>query len=297
MTDLRGFTAMSERLAPDEVIEILNQYFEVMTRVLMRYEATIDEFIGDAIFAIFGAPTTMPDHAERAVACAIAMQNAMAEVNDALTKRGRPELEMGIGLNTGDVVVGNVGSERRTKFGVVGRHVNLASRVESYTVGGQILAADSTIVGTRGLAKTRGSRIVEPKGIKGKILIHDVRAIEGPLALALTERPTSHELAVPNAPVALHASPIEGKDKLAERSLGRFLKLGSHGAVVAIERAFPVDANLQLTLVSDGGERLADDVVAKVVGLGPVEGTVELRFTSVSPEARQTIASLVPPGR
>jgi adenylate cyclase len=295
MTDLRGFTSMCERLPPDEVIVLLNAYFDVMTRVLMRYEATIDEFIGDAILAIFGAPNEMFDHAERAVACAIAMQNAMAEVNAKLAERSLPPLEMGIGLNTGEVVVGNVGSERRTKYGVIGRHVNLVSRIESFTTGGQILAADSTVVGTRGLAKTRSSRVVEPKGIRGRVLIHEVFGIGGEHATELEHAlmPVS-ELVEPLVPVSLHATAFDGKAKTQTMTVGRLLRVGTRSALMATDGACERDANLQITLVSPGGGHLAEEVFAKVMGPGPVEGTYELHFTSLSPEARAVIASITP---
>jgi adenylate cyclase len=286
MTDLRGFTAMSEVLPPAKVIEVLNGYFEVMTRVLMAHEATIDEFIGDAIFAIFGAPNAMADHAARAIACAVAMQNAMGEVNAELARKGLPELEMGIGLNTGEVVVGNVGSERRTKFGVVGRHVNLASRVESYTVGGQILASDSTVQAAGPSVVTRGSRLVEPKGIKVSVRIHEVLGMGAPYAcsLALEE----DEPVTLSEPLAVLAFPFDGKARSPEAVPGTFVALSRTRARANLG-SVGLDDNLQLGLLGDDGRTLTDEVFAKVV---EVEGTtVELRFTSVGGPARVLLAA------
>src|SRR5262249_59416544 len=114
------------------------------------------EFIGDAVFAVFGAPLDHPDHAERAAACAIAMQVAMTEVNARQASQGWPRLEMGIGLNTGEAVVGNIGSEKRTKYGVVGNTVNLAARVGAGTGGGEGLLGASTYEGLRGLRAVGG---------------------------------------------------------------------------------------------------------------------------------------------
>ncbi len=107
---------------------ILNIYLGAMADVIGEYRGSINEFIGDAILAVFGAPVLQEDHPERAVACAIAMQRAMGRVNAALAEHGLPALEMGIGVHTGEVVVGNIGSNRRAEYGVVGRHVNLTSR-------------------------------------------------------------------------------------------------------------------------------------------------------------------------
>lgn len=144
MADLRGFTSLSERLAPERVVAILNRYLATMVKIIKQYGGTIDEFIGDAIFVLFGAPIWQEDDAQRAVACAVAMQLAMAEVNDQNGQEDLPEVEMGIGIHTGQVVLGNIGSPERMKYGVVGRHVNLASRIQSYTTGGQILISETT---------------------------------------------------------------------------------------------------------------------------------------------------------
>ena len=124
MSDLRGFTAMAGRQQPREVIEFLNLYLEAMVEVISRYEGTIDEIIGDAILVIFGAPLACQDHAAKAVACGLAMQLAMIEVNRRLVAKGAGEVEMGIGIHTGPVIVGNIGSLRRTKYAAVGSNVN-----------------------------------------------------------------------------------------------------------------------------------------------------------------------------
>ncbi|MCZ6874270.1 MAG: response regulator, partial [bacterium] len=133
MADLRGFTSLAERLSPEQVVTVLNRYLSTMVEVILQYQGTIEEFIGDAIFIVFGAPIWRQDDAERAVACAVAMQLAMTTVNDQNRQEGLPEIEMGIGVHTGEVVVGNIGSHKRTKYGVVGSHANLTSRIESYT--------------------------------------------------------------------------------------------------------------------------------------------------------------------
>ena len=144
MTDLRGFTALSERLGPEGVVAYLNDYFERVVELILRHRGTINEILGDGILVIFGAPTSTEDDAERAVACAVEMQIAMAEFAEERRGRGLPAAEMGIGLHTGPVVVGNIGSARRTKYAAVGAAVNLAARIESYTTGGQILISEDT---------------------------------------------------------------------------------------------------------------------------------------------------------
>ena len=119
------------------MVQILNRYLEAMTQVIEQYDGVIDEFIGDAILTVFGIPEEKADDPARAVACALAMQQTLAILNEELVADDLPPLEMGIGINTGPVVVGNLGSEARTKYGIVGAVVNVASRIESNTIGGQ----------------------------------------------------------------------------------------------------------------------------------------------------------------
>lgn len=184
MNDVEGFTALCERLSPEQVVRVLNHFLGAMTDVILRYGGTIDEFIGDAILVIFGAPVMRDDDAARAIACATAMMNAMGPLNDGFRSEGLPTLRMGIGLNTGEVVVGNIGSPRRLKYGVVGSAVNLTSRIEGFTEGGQILASDAT-VRDAGEVLIRGTREITPKGLSAPLRVHDVQGIRGPHAIAL----------------------------------------------------------------------------------------------------------------
>jgi len=135
MSDLRGFSALSKRLGPQTMIELLNRYFARMVPVILAHGGTITEFIGDAILVLFGAPVVGPDDAARAVRCAWAMQRAMAASNHESRAAGLPELTMGIGLHVGRVVAGNIAGPDRVKYGVVGPPINLAARIESLTVG------------------------------------------------------------------------------------------------------------------------------------------------------------------
>ena len=179
MSDLRGFTALAERLSPAQTVTLLNTYLGAMAEVIMQYYGLIDEFIGDAILAIFGAPIQRVDHASLAVSCAIAMQLAMDSVNEENRRAGLPEIAMGIGINTGEVVLGNIGSVKRAKYGVIGSQVNLTSRIESFTAGGQILISESTREAVGDAFKIDGQMSVEAKGVEKPIRIYDVR-VENP---------------------------------------------------------------------------------------------------------------------
>jgi adenylate cyclase len=132
-TDLRGFTTLSENRAPGEVLDFLNEYFTAMTAVIDKYGGVVDKYIGDAIMALFGAPLALPDHAGRAVACAVEMIAALEQSNVAFQARGWPLIAMGVGIHTGRVVVGNMGSKDRLNYTAIGDGVNLAARLESVT--------------------------------------------------------------------------------------------------------------------------------------------------------------------
>ena len=189
MADLRGFTSLSERLAAEDVVAMINIYLETMTEIIQKYQGTIDEFIGDGILVIFGAPILRPDDPLRAVACAVEMQLAMASVNDRNRQAGYPEVALGIGINTGEVVVGNIGSKKRIKYAVVGRAVNLTARIESYTVGGQIFISESTLSECGDICRIDTARQVMPKGVKKPLTIHEVGGIGGDFQLFLPPKP------------------------------------------------------------------------------------------------------------
>ncbi len=179
MSDLRGFTPMSDRSDPETVVSILNHYLHHMVEVALKWNGTIDEIIGDALLIIFGAPLEQADHAFRAASCAVDMQIRMKEVNECLTREGFPSISCGIGLNTGEVVVGNIGSAKRMKYSVVGSPVNLAARVESLTIGGQILSSESTVSALADQANIVGKLRVNMKGFDRPITIYEIGGVGG----------------------------------------------------------------------------------------------------------------------
>ena len=283
-SDLRGFTALSEQLRPEQVVEVLNLYLGFMSDVVNQYQGTIDEFMGDGILILFGAPNMQPDAADRAVACAIAMQAIMPQVNQVMRDRGYPEQEMGIGINTGEVVVGNIGSERRTKYSVIGSAVNLAFRIESYTTGGQILISDDTRQHVKNPLTLQGATEVYPKGIKRPITIHDVTGIGGEYDLSLASE--SLELLPLTPPISVEYVALDGKQVGAEHHTGHLEKLSAKTALLCIEGAEPLNllTNIKLLIAASAPDEVSQsDIYAKVQTAGDKEQTYIITFTARSP--------------
>jgi adenylate cyclase len=283
MTDLRGFTSMSEKLQPEAVVSILNNYLGEMTEIILKHGGTIDEFIGDAILVLFGAPVWHQLHAERAVACALEMQIAMAGVNRWNKKMSLPEIEMGIGIHTGDVVIGNIGSKKRTKYGVVGKAVNLTSRIESYTTGGQIFISRQTGDEVGNGLVTGARHEVHPKGVEHPITILEVTGLERGYGLSLDADEAGQRLLTLKKPIAVRVDVVEGKDVGCGEGMHNawITKLSRHRAEIAIEagaeagmdvgmgakmgltvKAFD---NLRMRITGANGEEIDADVYAKAL--------------------------------
>lgn len=147
--DIRGFTRISEHAPPEKIVNLLNRYFSAMTDIIFAHGGTLDKYLGDGLMALFGAPTATPKDAANAISAAVAMQRRMLSINDELRKEGFPEIGIGIGLHTGEVTVGYIGSERRSEYTAIGDSVNTASRLESNAKGGEILVSEATAKAAR----------------------------------------------------------------------------------------------------------------------------------------------------
>ncbi|MEO5334214.1 MAG: response regulator [Magnetococcus sp. YQC-5] len=284
MSDLRGFTLLSERRSPEDVVMMLNMYLETMTEILLRYQGTIIEFMGDGILALFGAPISRSDDPQRAVACAVAMQMAMSQVNAKNRELGFPEFMMGVGLNTGLVVAGNIGSDKRTKYGVVGAAINLTARIESLTVGGQILVSDATAKACGGLLTLDQSWEVMPKGAGRPITIHQVSGIGGSFALQLskTEKIALQLLAVS---LEVRVRVMEGKHAGVFAYAGRLTALAPPLAEIVSEMHVERLTNVHIELFDAEGISITNQLYGKVLTEDEGDGRQTVHFTSTPPEA------------
>uniref|UniRef100_C6DY89 Adenylate/guanylate cyclase with Chase sensor n=1 Tax=Geobacter sp. (strain M21) TaxID=443144 RepID=C6DY89_GEOSM len=181
-SDVRGFTTFSERHAPEEVVALLNEYLGEMTDVILKWGGTLDKFIGDAIMVFWNAPLPCADHAERAVRCALELQARLTELHGKWDREGKPKLSCGIGINTGQVIVGNIGAEgKKMDYTVIGDEVNLASRVESLTrrFDAGILVTEKTVEKLRGAIEAGTVGGIELSGVSRVI----VKGKEQPVTL------------------------------------------------------------------------------------------------------------------
>jgi len=283
MTDLRGFTAIADRLEPEKVVQMLNLYFEVMVEVVLKYNGTINEIIGDALLIIFGAPQEMADRSQRAIACGIDMQNAMAQINEENRLQGLPQLEMGIGLNETEAIVGNIGSSKRSKYSVVGSGVNMTSRIESYTVGGQILISDSVLKQAGEILRIDKQREVIPKGADAPFKIYEVGGIGAPYNLALEAK--DPPLVALGRRVPLLYTALNGKDVGKNQLKGLVSCLSNKGAEIELEEPLELLTNIKMNLGDVPEELASKDFYGKVIQCtGKDDQSYIVRFTSASPE-------------
>jgi adenylate cyclase len=223
------------------------------------------------------------------------MQLAMASVNEHNKEDDLPEVEMGIGVHTGQVVAGNIGSPERAKYGVVGSHVNLTSRIQSFTTGGQILISETTRREVGAILKIGKQMDVEAKGIEHPVTLCEVLGIEGPHRLNL---PELTEALVPLAEeIPFRYALVEGDRLSGEMLKGRLTKLSHTGAEARLENPVPTLSGLKMSLLGTEGQEIPGTLYGKVVGRVPGSSTgFSIRFTSMSLEVRTFLLSRRTPG-
>lgn len=295
LSDLRGFTSVSEKYTALEMIEVLNHYFGCMSEIIIRHGGTIDKFMGDAIMALFGAPAEHDNDVETALACAIEMQLAMNQINETNQALGFEPLYMGIGINTGEVVAGYLGSSLHSEYTVIGDQVNLASRVEAHTLRGQILLSENTYQLARDFVETGNINEVQVKGKKGFVRMYELLSISRPSLLYAPQREirSSPRVRV-DMPVLFQI--LEGKEVLPEEHYGHIVDL-SYGGMY-IQSPVPIEAfcDIKISMAASMMSSALTDIYAKVLRVDKVkEDSYECRveFTFLDGVAHQAIKEFV----
>ncbi len=289
MADLRGFTSLSETRDPAEMVQLLNQYLERMSVIINKYDGIIDEIIGDAILAIFGAPESHGDDPERAVACALEMQNSLITLNNELFGSGYPPLEMGIGINTGNVIVGNIGSELRMKYGIVGAAVNMAARIESNSIGGQVLMGEATYDQVREVVRTDPAQSIMMKGMKEPLIFCSVFAIESEYTVFL-HSPVEEKNAL-SIRIPFQCWKIKDKKIDLLPMTGETLRMDDNqiDARISPELAVLTDIKLKFDFCLEA--HCFEDIYAKNISIETEGKTTfnRLRITSMNPKDRDIL--------
>jgi sigma-B regulation protein RsbU (phosphoserine phosphatase) len=290
ISDLRGFSAHTLGMPPEKILFLLNRYLEKMIEILLDHGAVVDEIQGDGILAFFGAPLPMRDHPTRAVACALTMQSAMAEINERNAADGLPRLEMGIGINTGVAVVGNIGSERRTKYGVVGSEINFAGRIESFTHGGQILISESTYNRVKDHVEIQDTLQVEPKGFSGTVMLYDVVGISGRYNVRFQDRP--EEPMQLSAPILVQIRLVQSKVVDPRVFEGSISAVDERSVIFTTDLDLKQNNEIRMEPLDSRGMPVGEAFARILVTNGSIDRKLfKARFTFVAPETRRMFRS------
>ncbi len=295
MSDLRGFTALSSSMSPEQVIKFLNRYLGKMVEIILDHRGIIDEIIGDGILAFFGAPEYLENHPELAVACALKMQNAMQEINALNEADGLPHLEMGVAVNTGEVVVGNIGSEKRAKYGAVGAQVNFTGRVEGFTVGGQVLISKATCEKLSEQLEVGEVLTVEMKGVPGKVQLYDVKGIKGDHEVRVEE--SEESLVRLDTGISVHVFGMDQKILESTGKAGTITHASLKSGQLVLDDEIKKWDDLRMVVKHADPEFQGSEIYGKVISLTRADGRFEavVRFTSVSPGAYRLLRCMLGP--
>ena len=292
--DLRGFSAIAASYPIEQVLGLLNRCFAAMVDIVARHYGTVDKFMGDAIMVIFaGDPAAPRDHARRALLCAVEMQIAMNDLRRLYREEGLPELYMGIGISTGTVMAGLIGSEAYRAYTVIGEEVNLASRIEALSLRGQVLVSEASYAHCRDFGQVGESMEVHVKGKAERMRIHELVGI--PALGKVVPRQDVRKSPRVEVRLDLDYWPVEGKVVRGEASRGVIRDLGYHGLLAELASARPLYSELKLAFYLSFLGFRANDVYGRVVSLRMADGRflAGIEFTSLDAETQGRIELFV----
>jgi len=292
IADLRGFSALSEAYSTQTVLAFLKPYFARMTEIIVRYCGAIDKFMSDSVIAYFDQQP-IPESARRAVTCAVEMQLAMDELNANCRQSGLPELHMGVGINTGTVMAGLVGSGQYSEYVVIGSEVNLASRIEAFSLRGQILLSQSTYECCKDFALTDNPIEVHVKGLANPVSLHEVIGIPSQ-GKVMPRREIRRSLRV-RAEIPFFYQLVRDKIVSSEPYQGTILDIGYYGVKAELGRQYDPYSEVKMDIdLSIVGYR-ARDIYAKILRMRMADDryVASIEFTSLSGESQAHIRRFV----
>lgn len=294
IADIRGFTSLAETHPADIIINMLNRYLALMIEIALRFGGTIDKLMGDSVMVVFGAPESQPEHVQNALACAVEMQQAMTEFNQQNDSLQMPSLYIGIGINSGEVISGPIGSPLHREYTVIGSEVNLAARIEAQSLRGQVLISESTYRRACEHILVGGPIRVMVKGKRSAVTLYELLGTTKPRLMTVPRREIRKSPRV-QIQMPCYFQQLHDKTVLPRLHCGEVVDMGYHGlrmrSPVTLDSYGEIKMAISLQLL---GARTSD-IYARVVAVDTgVDGfNCSMEFTDIDMAAQQTIKQFV----
>jgi len=291
--DLRGFMSISDKYAAEIVLKVLNRCLVTMTEVVFAHEGTIDKFMGDSLMVRFSEATSGKDPVERALACSVDLQIAMDELNAHHRENGLPELYLGVGISTGPVFVGTLGSELYEAHTVIGEEVNIAARIEAFSLRGQVLISEATFQRANGYARTGEPFPLHVKGKTDPIVVRELLEIPS-LDKAVPRRDGRKSPRV-KVGIAFSYQVIQTDITVPEVHRGTILVLGYHGILADIKDPLAVGDEVKIRVDLPLVNHRASDIYGRVKKCSAERGRYlcGIEFTAITSKTRSSVELLV----
>lgn len=294
LSDIRGFSAIAESFPATDVVKLLNRYFDCMGNIINSYNGRIDKLMGDSIMVVFGIPEEMPNDVENAIACAIEMQMAMTELNIGNQALDLPELFMGIGINTGSVVAGELGSKHYHEHTIIGDEVNLTSRIEAQCLRGQILISDNTFKHCKSFVEVGPPNKVQVKGARDAVDLYELFSTEKPRSMGVPRREgrKSPRIKV-NMPVVFQN--LAGKIVLDEKFKAEAIDLSYRGLLMETDTKLSASSEIKMSFSFDLFSDRTTDIYARIINTKKAGKNYQssLEFTTIDSESLAAIKQYV----
>lgn len=293
MADIRGFSAMAENHSPVVMLETLNRYLARMCELAFANEGTVDKFMGDSIMLLFGAPRVAEDDARRAVTCAVQMQIAMEQMNRDNVGSGLPPLHIGIGINTGEVIAGRLGSDLHSEYTVIGNEVNVAARMEAFSLRGQVLISEATFQRCGDFVEAAEPMDVHMKGRSAPVSLREVLGIPS-LGLKVPRQDVRKSPRVEVRIPCVYQN-VEGKVVIPSEHKGLVHDMSYDGLLAEVDSDLmehdDILVRLDMSLIGSN----ARDIYAKVRSIRNVEDhrLAGLEFTAIQQDIERDIRRFV----
>ena len=294
LSDIRGFSEIAESYEASDIVAMLNRYFGAMGDLIEQYGGKIDKLMGDSILVTFGLLESSDRDVENAIACAVEMQLAMGRLNEENKSLGMPEIYQGIGINHGNVVVGNLGSKQYSENTIIGEEVNLTARIEAHCLRGQILISEKTLDVARDYVEVGSPNSVDVKGAKEPLQLFEVYSVSRPRELVVPRREGRKSPRV-QVDMAATFQCLSGKIILPEKIPGRIVDISYHGMLmesgVRLTPLSEIKMKVSLSIFTED----TTDIFARIVKSGEQEGKYicGMEFTFVDQAGQEAIKQLV----